>query len=76
VSDEPNASQTDAFVFIQNLAAELSSGKVDLPSFPEVAIRVRKVLADDSTTTRSWCGLWVRSRRSRRGCSRWRTPPL
>jgi HD-like signal output (HDOD) protein len=50
VSDEPNAN-TDAFVFIQNLAAELSSGKVDLPSFPEVAVRVRKVLADDNTTT-------------------------
>jgi len=61
--------------FIQNLAAELSSGKVDLPSFPEVAIRVRKVLADDSTTTEKLVRIVVRSRRSRRGCSRWRTPP-
>src|SRR5690606_33765073 len=40
----------DAFAFIQNLAAELSAGKVELPSFPDVAIRVRKVLADENAT--------------------------
>jgi HD-like signal output (HDOD) protein len=39
-----------AFEFVKNLAAELSTGKVDLPSFPDVAIRVRRVLADDKTT--------------------------
>ena len=36
-----------AFEFVQFLAQELSSGKVELPSFPDVAIKVRKVLADD-----------------------------
>ncbi len=36
-----------AFEFVQLLAQELSSGKVELPSFPDVAIKVRKVLADD-----------------------------
>lgn len=41
---------SDAFVFVQSLAAELSTGKVDLPSFPDVAIRVRKVLGDEKTT--------------------------
>ena len=35
-----------AFDFVRTLAAELSSGNVDLPSFPEVAIRVRRVLSD------------------------------
>ena len=44
-------SNVDAFVFVQGLAAELSNGKVELPSFPDVAIRVRKVLADEKTTT-------------------------
>jgi HD-like signal output (HDOD) protein len=39
-----------AFEFVKALAAELSSGKVDLPSFPDVAIRVRKALADERTT--------------------------
>jgi HD-like signal output (HDOD) protein len=39
-----------AFAFVQSLAAELSSGKVDLPSFPDIAMRVRQVLADDSVT--------------------------
>ncbi len=46
-----SSNNAEAFTFIQNLAAELSSGKVDLPSFPDVAIRVRKVLADESTNT-------------------------
>lgn len=41
---------SDAFVFVQSLAAELSNGKVELPSFPDVAVRVRKVLADEKTT--------------------------
>jgi HD-like signal output (HDOD) protein len=36
-----------AFEFVQILAQELSSGKVELPSFPDVAIKVRKVLADE-----------------------------
>jgi HD-like signal output (HDOD) protein len=40
----------DAFAFVQELAAELSSGKVDLPSFPEIALRVRQVLSDDAVS--------------------------
>lgn len=36
-----------AFEFVQSLAQELSSRKVDLPSFPDIALKVRKVLADD-----------------------------
>jgi HD-like signal output (HDOD) protein len=36
----------DAFEFLRALAAELSAGKVDLPSFPEVAVRVRRILSD------------------------------
>jgi HD-like signal output (HDOD) protein len=41
-----NANQHDAFLFVQDLAAELSHGKVDLPSFPDIAMRVRQVLGD------------------------------
>jgi HD-like signal output (HDOD) protein len=40
------SSQHDAFLFVQDLAAELSRGKVDLPSFPDIAMRVRQVLGD------------------------------
>lgn len=40
----------EAFAFVQSLAGELSSGKVELPSFPDIALRVRKVLADDNVT--------------------------
>jgi HD-like signal output (HDOD) protein len=39
-----------AFEFVAALAAELSSGKIDLPSFPDVAIRVRRALGDDKTS--------------------------
>jgi HD-like signal output (HDOD) protein len=39
-----------AFAFVQSLAAELSKGKVELPSFPDIALRVRKVLSDDNVT--------------------------
>lgn len=39
---------TVAFAFVQALAAELSSGKVELPSFPDIAMRVRQVLADEN----------------------------
>jgi HD-like signal output (HDOD) protein len=35
-----------AFEFVRSLASELSSGKIDLPSFPDVAMQVRKVLND------------------------------
>jgi HD-like signal output (HDOD) protein len=46
----PNHTDPAAFAFVQSLAAELSSGKVELPSFPDIAMRVRKVLADDNVT--------------------------
>ena len=41
---------TEAFAFVQSLAAELSKGKVDLPSFPDIAMRVRQVLADEDVS--------------------------
>ena len=40
----------EAFAFVQALASELSKGKVDLPSFPDIALRVRQVLADEQVT--------------------------
>jgi HD-like signal output (HDOD) protein len=43
---EAASSEHEAFAFVQGLAAELSGGKVELPSFPDVALRVRQVLAD------------------------------
>jgi HD-like signal output (HDOD) protein len=39
-----------AFAFVQALANELSKGKVDLPSFPNIALRVRKVLSDENVS--------------------------
>jgi HD-like signal output (HDOD) protein len=38
----------DAFEFVRELATELSSSTIELPSFPEVALRVQKVLSEDS----------------------------
>jgi HD-like signal output (HDOD) protein len=39
-----------AFGFVAELAQEVSSGRVELPSFPDVAVRVRKVLADEDVS--------------------------
>ena len=36
-----------AFSFVQTLASELSAGELALPSFPEIVIRVQRVLADE-----------------------------
>jgi HD-like signal output (HDOD) protein len=44
-----NQSQV-AFDFVRSLAAELSGGNLDLPSFPEIAIRVRRVLSDPNSS--------------------------
>ena len=38
-----------AFDFIRSLAGELSGGHVDLPSFPEIALQIRRILSDPNT---------------------------
>jgi HD-like signal output (HDOD) protein len=40
-----------AFQFVEQLAKEVSGGRVELPAFPDVAVRVRKVLADENVGT-------------------------
>src|SRR5258705_4016960 len=40
-----------AFEFVRSLAGELTAGKVDLPSFPEIAIRVRRILSDPKSSS-------------------------
>jgi putative nucleotidyltransferase with HDIG domain len=47
--DDPTvpSATSGAFAFVAELAQEVSSGRVELPSFPDVAVRVRKVLADE-----------------------------
>ena len=49
MTNTPVQSQA-AFDFVRTLAAELSRGNVDLPSFPEIAIRVRRVLSDPKSS--------------------------
>lgn len=44
-------SNKDAFSFVQSLALEMSAGKIEIPSFPDVAVRIRKVLADENCDT-------------------------
>jgi len=41
----------ESFAFVQQLATELSSGKVELPGFPDIAARVQHVLADEDVST-------------------------
>ena len=40
-----------SFAFVQALATELSSGKVELPGFPDIVARVQRVLADENVST-------------------------
>ncbi len=48
--NQSETSDPRAFAFVQQLASELSRGKVDLPSFPDIALRVRKVLSDENVS--------------------------
>jgi HD-like signal output (HDOD) protein len=41
-----------AFAFVEELAQGLSRREIELPSFPEVAIRVRRVLSDDNVSSK------------------------
>ncbi len=45
-----NTTASAGLEFLRELSVELAAGKVDLPSFPEVAVRVRRVLSDDRST--------------------------
>jgi HD-like signal output (HDOD) protein len=38
-----------AFTFVQALASELSGGKIELPGFPHIVMRVQKVLGDENS---------------------------
>jgi HD-like signal output (HDOD) protein len=42
------ATNAVAFQFVAELAQEVSAGHVELPAFPDVAMRVRKALADEN----------------------------
>ena len=44
-----NARQED-FNFVQELAKDLSAGSLDLPSFPDIVAKIRRVLADENCT--------------------------
>ena len=44
---------TVTFGFVKSLAAELSRGPVDLPSVPEVVIRLQRALSDESASNES-----------------------
>jgi putative nucleotidyltransferase with HDIG domain len=49
-SNEEAPSKGSAFEFVSQLAKEVSKGRVELPSFPEVAVRVRNTLADEDVS--------------------------
>jgi HD-like signal output (HDOD) protein len=49
-STQAQSAANVAFEFVRSLAEELSSGKIDLPSFPEIAMRVRRVLSDPNSS--------------------------
>lgn len=50
IAAPPSLELTGPFEFVRRLAGELSEGDVCLPSYPEVADRVRRVLNDEHTS--------------------------
>lgn len=51
VAQAADAQRSDeAFAFVAELAGDLSRGSVELPSFPDIAMRVRQVLANDDVS--------------------------
>ncbi len=48
VSHAPNVPQSPLFGFVRALAAELSQGKVELPSVPEIVTRLQRAMADEN----------------------------
>jgi HD-like signal output (HDOD) protein len=43
--------QSGKFALVQMLAQDLSKGGLELPSFPDIVVRIRRALADDNVTT-------------------------
>ncbi|MGA2025079.1 MAG: HDOD domain-containing protein [Steroidobacteraceae bacterium] len=41
----------EAFEFVRELASELSASTIELPSFPDVALQVQRVLSENSAST-------------------------
>ena len=50
MSSEP-LKQDHKLNFVQSLAEDLSKGDIELPSFPDVVIRLRQILEDENSTT-------------------------
>lgn len=49
---QSQAAEQDArFAFVQSLAAHLSRGDLEIPSFPDVVFSIRRALADDDCST-------------------------
>jgi HD-like signal output (HDOD) protein len=47
-TSDPGETRGEAFSFVQALASELSGGKIELPGFPHIVLRVQRVLGDES----------------------------
>jgi HD-like signal output (HDOD) protein len=45
---DPRDPANVAFTFVQALASELSGGKIELPGFPHIVMRVQRVLSDET----------------------------
>ena len=46
-----DSDQNSKFELVQLLAKDLSKGGLELPSFPDIVVRIRKAIADESCTT-------------------------
>ncbi len=49
--NEPAVEKGGIVSFVQSLASNLSSGTIEIPSFPKVVVRLRQILEDERSTT-------------------------
>ena len=49
--NEPAVEKGGIVSFVQSLASNLSSGTIEIPSFPKVVVRLRQILEDEQSTT-------------------------
>ena len=49
--DATAGEQSQKFLFLQELTKDLNRGDVELPSFPDVVLRIRKALEDENCST-------------------------
>ena len=53
--DASSSESNPRFLFLEELTGDLNRGDIELPSFPDVVLQIRKALEDENCSTENWC---------------------